>query len=301
MRIFLTGATGFIGLALTSRLQQDGHSVTAWVRSETSARRALGADVEIALAGRDALASAIARCDAVVNLAGAPLMDGRWTPARRAILEHSRITLTENLVRAMADATPRPRVFISGSAVGYYGDRGDEPLTETSEAGDDFLARLCRRWEDAAEQADALGRRVMQLRTGVVVGRGGGALAQMLPPFRLGLGGPIGAGTQYMPWIHLDDVVGIIATALVDDRYRGPVNGVAPEQVTSRAFARALGGALHRPAVLPLPAFALKIIFGEAASVLLASQRVEPHALMQHQFAYAFPTLDVALADIVRK
>ena len=302
MRVFVTGATGFIGRALIPRLQRDGHSVVAWVRSETSARSLLGAEVEIASAGArpDALPRALEHCDAVVNLAGEPLMGGWWTAARRAMLEDSRIAVTGQLVQAMAEAKTHPRVFISGSAVGYYGDRADEQLTETSIAGDDFLARLCRQWENAAQQAaERPGVRVVLLRTGVVLGRAGGALAQMLPPFELGLGGPVGTGTQYLPWIHLHDLVKIVAVALVDDRYRGPVNGVAPEQATSRSFARALGRALHRPAVLPLPALALKAIFGKAATVLLASQRVESRALAQWRFAFEFPTLDTALADIV--
>jgi hypothetical protein len=301
MRVLIAGATGFIGRALVPLLQREGHSVMAWVRTEVTARGLLGAEVETvpANAGFDVLVSAIERCDAVVNLAGEPLMAGRWTDARRVILEDSRIEVTNHLVRALAAAKTRPSVFISGSAVGYYGDRADEPLTETSSPGDDFLARLCRRWEDAAQQAETRSLRVVRLRTGVVFGRDGGALAQMLPPFALGLGGPVGSGTHYVPWIHLHDLVKIIAVALVDDRYQGPVNGVAPDHATSRSFARALGRALHRPAILPLPAPALRAIFGQAATVLLASQRVEPRALEQRQFEFDFPTLDAALADIV--
>jgi uncharacterized protein len=207
--------------------------------------------------------------------------------------------VTEQLVQAMAEVKTRPRVFISGSAVGYYGDRGDEPLTEASSGGEDFLARLCRRWESAALNAERLGARVVLLRTGVVLGRAGGALAQMLPLFQFGAGGTVGSGTQYLPWIHLHDLVKIIAVALVDNRYRGPVNGVAPEQATSRSFARALGRALHRPTLLPVPALALKAILGEAATVLLASQRGEARVLKEHQFAFDFPTLDSALEDIV--
>jgi len=301
MRVFVTGATGFIGRALVPRLQRDGHAVVAWVRSPARARGLLGAEVELVQADTapDALVAAVERSDAVVNLAGEPLMGGRWTAGRREILEDSRINVTERLVRAMAEAKPCPRVFISGSAVGYYGDRADERLTEASSGGDDFLARLCRRWESATQDAERLGARVVLLRTGVVLGRAGGALAHMLPPFQLGVGGPVGSGTQYLPWIHLHDLVKIIAVALADDRYRGPVNGVAPEQATSRTFARALGRALHRPALLPVPALALKAIFGEAATVLLASQRVDPRVLRERQFAFDFPTLDSALEDIV--
>jgi uncharacterized protein (TIGR01777 family) len=301
MRVLVMGATGFIGRALIPRLQCDGHAVVAWVRSPARARSLLGAEVELVHADTapDGLVEAIERSDAVVNLAGEPLMGGRWTAARRAVLESSRIAVTEQLVRAMAEAKTRPRVFVSGSAVGYYGDRSDELLTEASCGRDDFLARLCRRWENAAEDAHRLGVRVVLLRTGVVLGRAGGALAQMLPPFQMGVGGPVGSGEQYLPWIHLHDLVKIIAVALVDERYRGPVNGVAPEQATSRSFSRALGRVLHRPAIVPLPALALKAIFGEAASVLLASQRVDPGVLRKHQFAFDFPTLDAALEDIV--
>ena len=291
MRVLVTGATGFIGRALIPRLRRDGHAVVAWARSEARARSLLGADVEIVPTGSgpDALVHALEQCDAVVNLAGEPLMGSCWTAARRKTLADSRVKLTEDLVRAMARATARPRVLISGSAVGYYGDRGDEQLGETSNPGDDFLAQLCRDWEQAARQAETLGVRVVLLRTGVVLGRAGGALGQMLPPYALGLGGPIGSGAQYFPWIHLHDLVKVIAVALGDERYRGPVNGVAPEQATSRTFAHALGRALHRPAIVPLPALALKAIFGEAASVLLASQQVEPRALEERQFAFDFP------------
>lgn len=301
MRILIAGATGFIGRALIPLLHRHGHTVIAWVRSDTAARSMLGADVERvpADAGFDALVAAIERCGAVVNLAGEPVLGRRWTAARRAALEDSRIGVTELLVRAIAAAQQRPGVLISGSAVGYYGDRGDERLTESSSAGTDFLAQLCQRWEDATQPAEALGLRVVRLRTGIVLGRAGGALAQMLPPFQFGAGGPVGRGTQYLSWIHLHDLVKIIATALVDDRYRGPVNGVAPEPATSREFARALGRALHRPAIVPLPAFALQAIFGEAGSVLLAGQRAEPRVLQQLGFPFDFPTLAAALDDIV--
>jgi uncharacterized protein (TIGR01777 family) len=301
MRIFVTGATGFIGRALTARFRADGHTVLAWVRSPDRARALLGADVELLRAdgGVVALTDTVTRADAVVNLAGEPLLGKRWTPERRRVLEDSRVQVTRDLVLAIESARMRPRVLVSGSAVGWYGDRGDERLTEQSTPGDDFLARLCRQWEAAATAAQASGVRVVLSRTGVVLGRDGGALAQMLPPFRLGLGGPIGSGRQYLPWIHQQDLVAFLAAAVVDDRYRGPVNGVAPEEATSRTFAAALGRALHRPAILPAPAFALRALFGEAATVLLASQRVEPRALSDVGFDFACPRLDAALADIV--
>ena len=301
MRVLIVGATGFIGRALIPRLRRDGHTIVAWVRSEERARGLLGAEVELLPAprGPDALVRALSTADAVVNFAGEPIVGKRWTPARRKALEDSRIGVTRDLVRAIAAASPRPRVLVSGSAVGWYGDRGDERLTETSSSGDDFLARLCRDWESAAMAAEASGVRVVLIRTGVVLGRNGGALAQMLPPFKLGVGGPIGNGRQYFPWIHLHDHVSAVAATITDDRYRGPVNAVAPQEATSRTFAASLGRALHRPAILPTPAFALRAIFGESAIVLLAGQRVVPAVLEANGFTFAFPTLAGALADIV--
>jgi uncharacterized protein (TIGR01777 family) len=301
VRVLVTGATGFIGRALVPRLQRDGHSVVAWARSDTRAMSLLGADIDVVsiTAGQEALVTALSSCDAVVNLAGEPLLGGRWTAKRRDVLRASRIDVTEQLVTAIESAKPRPRVLVSGSAVGYYGDRGDEVLTEASSARDDFLSRLCQDWERAAGAASASGVRVVSVRTGVVLGRAGGALAQMLPPFMLGAGGPIGLGRQYFPWIHLHDLVKLIVAMLDDPRYRGPVNGVAPEQVTSRMFARALGRAVHRPALLPTPTLALRAIFGRAAVVLTASQRVEPKAAWGHGFSWDFPSLEAALRDIV--
>jgi len=302
MRVLITGATGFIGRALVPLLRREGHQLIALVRSVERARSLLGAEVEaVALsASAHALREALERSDAVVNLAGEAIMGGRWTKARRRVLVESRVQLTKQLVGAIAEARPRPRTLISASAVGYYGDRGGEVLHESSTGGTDFLAQLCKEWEAAARLAENSGLRVMTLRTGVVLGRDGGALAQMLPPFRLGVGGPVGSGRQYMPWIHLHDLVRVIATALSDDRYQGPVNGAAPEQATSREFARTLGRALHRPAVLPVPPLALKVIFGEASSVLLGSQRVEPWRLRELGFTYRFPMLDQAVADILQ-
>ena len=301
MRVLIAGATGFIGRALVPRLQRDGHSVVVWARSDARALALLGADIDIVsiAAGQEALVTALSRCDAVVNLAGEPLLGGRWTAARRAVLRASRIETTEQLVSAMEAASPRPRVLVSGSAVGYYGDRADEPLSETASHRDDFLSQACQDWERAAQRASASGVRVVLLRTGVVLGRAGGALAQMLTPFMLGAGGPIGSGRQYFPWIHLHDLVKLIVTAIGDERYVGPVNGVAPEQATSTVFARALGAALHRPALLPTPAVALRVIFGEAAVVLLASQRVEPAVAQSHGFVWDFPSLPAALHDIL--
>ncbi len=301
MRVLITGATGFIGRALVPVLQREGHELVAWVRSQARARGRLGADVEtIEVAGDSAaLVTALEQCDAIVNLAGEPIMGGRWTKTRRKILADSRVSVTDTLVQALDVARRRPRVLVSGSAVGYYGDRADESLREDSTPGTDFLATLCQAWETQAQRAEALGLRVVRLRTGVVLGRDGGALAQMLPPFRLGLGGPLGTGRQYLPWIHLHDIVKIVAQAVVDDRFGGAVNGVAPAPVRNRDFARTVGRVLRRPASLPTPAFVLRAAFGSASAVLLGSQRVEGTELQRLGFAYTFPSLDAALADII--
>jgi uncharacterized protein (TIGR01777 family) len=301
LRVFMTGATGFIGRRIVTRLRQDGHEIAAWVRSESRGRRILGADVDRVptAAGPSVLGPALSRCDAVVNLAGEPLLPGRWTARRKRQLVTSRVDLTRGLVQALAGSTARPRVLVSTSASGYYGDGGEEILTEKNPPGADFLAQLCRSWEDAARRAEELGVRVVFLRIGIVLGREGGALAKMLLPFRAGLGGPFGSGRQYMPWIHADDLVAIAVAALTDERYRGPLNATAPAPVTSREFARALGRVLHRPAALPVPSFFLRAVLGEAGQVLLCSQRAVPRRLQELGFVFRFHNLDSALTDIV--
>jgi hypothetical protein len=299
--VFVTGATGFIGRALVSRLKSEGRDIVVWARSDTRAMKLLGDGIDVVSisAGHDALVAALSGCDAIVNLAGEPILGGRWTSKRRAALRHSRVDATEQIVAAIEAAGPRPRVLVSASAVGFYGDRGEELLTETSPPGDDFLSRLCQDWERAALAASASGVRVVVVRTGVVLGKGGGALAQMMLPFKLGAGGPIGSGRQLSPWIHLDDIVSLFVAAIENDRVRGPVNGVAPQIVRNRDFARALGAAMHRPAILPAPKLVLRLVFGEAAGVLFASQRVEPQAATRAGFTWKYPALDAALISCV--
>jgi uncharacterized protein len=302
MRVFMTGATGFVGRATLLRLQRDGHQVVAWVRSLERARSLLGADVELIAASHDdeRLRVALQSCEAVVNLAGEPLIGKRWTKQRRAALVESRVGLSRRIVAAIERCVPRAtRVMVSASAVGYYGDRGDEVLSEQSDPARDFAAQLCVDWESAALRAREFGVRVACLRLGIVLGRGGGALATMQLPFELGLGGPIGAGDQYMAWVHLHDVAAMIAQALHDDRMASSINAVAVEPVRNRAFSAALARALHRPNLLRVPRVALKLLFGHAASAMLASQRVLPSALDQIGFRHAFPTLELALADLV--
>ena len=298
MNVFITGATGFLGRALTLRLRRDGHSVTALTRNPAKARSLLGTEATVVETGTD-LSHALDAADAVVNLAGEPLLGARWDEEKKRRIRHSRVDFTRELVQAMKKAEQRPRVLISGSAVGIYGDREDASLTESSGAGQGFLADLCRDWEEAAGEARAFGTRVVTLRTGVVLGRTEGALAQMLPPFRLGLGGPVGPGSQYVPWIHIDDLVDLISTALIDEQYDGPVNGVGPNPVTFRALATALGDTLGRPSFMPVPTFALRILFGQAASVLTDSQRVIPEKALSLGFTFRFSHVDAALRDLL--
>jgi uncharacterized protein (TIGR01777 family) len=301
MRVLVTGATGFIGRALVPVLRRDGHTVVAWVRSEAQARGRLGTEVEMrpAASGIAGLTAALEQCDAVVNLAGEPIMGGRWTAARRRVLSDSRVAFTAQLVEALAAARRRPRVLVSGSAVGYYGDRADEVLTEDAAPGNDFLAKLCRDWEAAAHPAEGLGLRVVMLRTGVVLGRDGGALAQMLPPFRLGAGGPVGSGRQFWPWIHRDDWIALVRWAIATPAAAGALNATAPHPVTNAAFARALGRAMHRPSFMPAPGFALRLLLGEMADALLLSgQNAVPARAMRGGFQFRYKDVDEALRAI---
>lgn len=301
MRICVTGATGFIGRALVPALQRDGHTVVVWARSPERARARLGAEVEVVRAdgGVRALSSVLARCDGVVNLAGEPIVGRRWSVSRKKALEASRVATTMELVEALGAAATKPPVLVSASAVGFYGDRGTETLDEDAAPGDGYLARLCLDWESAALRAEGHGTRVVMLRTGMVLGRDGGAFAQMVPAFRIGFGGPLGSGRQFMPWIHLHDLVRLVITALTDSRCRGAINGVAPGEATGRTVAAVLGRVLGRPAVLPVPAAMLRLALGEASCVLLSSQRVHPAVAMRLGFRFSFPSLESALADIV--
>jgi uncharacterized protein len=273
MNIAVTGASGFIGKRLMASLGKDAHPVT--------------------LQGSlDSLAGA----DAVVHLAGEPVSQ-RWTKEVREKIRSSRVEGTRRLVEAMR-VNP-PRVLVSASAVGYFGSRGDERLTESSSPGDGFLAEVCREWELEALKAEELGVRVVCLRNGVVLGNGG-ALAKMMPPFKLGVGGKIGDGRQWTPWIHLDDDVGLIEFAISSSRLRGPVNATAPNSVTNAQFTRDLAEALHRPAFLPVPKFALHLLLGDMAEIVYASQRVIPEAAAAAGYQFRFPNLEGALLDIVR-
>lgn len=300
MKVLVTGATGFIGRALVAALRERGDEVRALARDPAKARAGLGVDA-FAWDSRSAVpADAMKDVDGVVHLAGEGLADKRWSAARKAVLLDSRVEGTRRVVEAVAAASPRPKVLVSGSAIGFYGDVPEGDLDETSAAGLDFLAKLCVAWEKEARAAETFGVRVVCVRSGVVLGKGGGALAKMLLPFKMGAGGPIGSGKQWMSWIHLDDEVGLILHALDRADVRGPLNATAPAPARNKAFVRALGRALHRPAIAPAPAFAMKLAFGEmAAVVLLAGQKVLPAKAQATGYHFRHPDLDAAMRAAV--
>ena len=302
MRVTVTGATGLIGSALVRRLRERGDEVTVLSRDPRRAVETLGDDVH-ALPwdpdGGPAPAEAFAGRDGVVHLAGENIAQ-RWSKdAKRRILA-SRELGTRNVVAGMAAAEPRPRVLVSSSGVGYYGFRGDEPVAEDAAAGDDFLAGVVRAWEREADRAAEAGARVVKIRTGVVLDAHGGALSKMLFPFKAGVGGPVAGGRQYLPWIHLDDVVGMMVAALEDERWSGPVNATAPDPPTNAEFSKALGRALHRPAVAPVPALALRALYGEMADLVVHGQRAIPRRALELGYAFRHPDLDEALETTLR-
>lgn len=293
MKIVIAGGTGFIGEPLTRRLAERGDNVAVLSRSASRGLKWDPPNVD------GAWVDEVANADAVINLAGENIAGGRWTAERKRRLIASRLDATRALVLAMRRNPARKRTIINASAVGFYGDRGDETVDENAGRGDGFLADLVEKWESAAQEAEALGRLVI-LRFGVVLARDGGALKKMWLPFKLGVGGPIGSGRQWMAWVDRDDVIRAIEWALDNENARGIYNVTAPEPVRSRDFARALGRAVHRPALLPVPAFALRILFGQMADeALLAGQRVVPSRLLAEGFKFSNPTLDAAFARIV--
>jgi len=294
MRALVTGATGFIGNRLISKLD---HPVVL-TRDPDRARATLGADVTAFAwdpTSGPPPADAFRGVDVVFNLAGENVGGGRWTKKRKAAIRESRVEGTRNLVAGIEALRERPRVLVSASAVGWYGDRGDEVLDETSAPGADFLAEVCGAWEAEARRAGALGLRVVTPRFGVVLGPGGGALSKMLTPFKMGVGGRLGSGLQWMPWIHRDDAVGIMLLAATAAGVSGPLNAVAPAPATNREFTRALGAALGRWTIFPMPGFMLRVVVGEFAKVLLSSQRVVPRAAEKAGYAFAHPGLEEAL------
>jgi uncharacterized protein (TIGR01777 family) len=304
MKIVMAGGSGFLGQALSERLVADGHQVLVLTRHAGSGRLWEGQRSTARWTPNGAAgdwATAIDGADAVVNLAGASIGDGRWTPARKAEILGSRLAATNSLVAAIAAARRRPSVLVSASAQGFYGDRGDEELGEDAAPGRDFLADVCIRWEAEARKASETCR-VVTLRTGIVLAAAGGALPRMALPFKLFAGGPFGSGRQFMSWIHLDDWVGIACLALTDEHVRGPVNLGSPAPVRNRDFAAALGRALHRPSLVPTPALALRLALGEMAQpLLLASTRMVPAAALSRGYRFAHPEAGPALGAALQR
>jgi uncharacterized protein (TIGR01777 family) len=300
MNVTLTGATGLIGTAIVNALLERGDGVTVLSRDPERARAALG-DVEAHAwqpLQEPAPTAALTGRDAVVHLAGESVAQ-RWTDeARRAIVD-SREIGTRNLVAGIGAAEPRPAALVSASAVGYYGPRGDERVTEDAAPGDDFLSQVCVAWEREAARAAEHGLRVSMLRTGVALDQQGGALAKMLPFFRLGIGGPVAGGRQYMPWIHADDIVGLYLAAVDDASWEGAINACAPEPVTNRELSRALGRALRRPAFAPVPGLAVRLLYGDMAEIVTTGQRAVPMRALERGFAFRHTDLEQALRDAV--
>ncbi|TMB35185.1 MAG: TIGR01777 family protein [Deltaproteobacteria bacterium] len=294
MKVAVAGANGLIGSNLVRALRARGDEVVPLVRNprhpgEVRWDPRAGGEWTRALEG----------VDGIVNLAGANIGGKRWSEEYKKEMRDSRLQPTRALVEAMRAASRRPRVFVSASAVGYYGDRGDDEVTEATPAGSDFLAGLCKDWEEEAGRAEQLGVRTVLLRTGVVLDREDSALAKMLPPFKAFLGGPIGSGRQWFPWIHIADEVGLILWAL-DGTVRGPVDATAPDPARMKDFARALGRALGRPSLLPVPAFALRLAVGEMAEVLLEGQRALPRKALEGGYRFQFDDLERAFRDVLR-
>lgn len=303
MKIIVTGATGLIGSALVPALLADGYSVTCLTRGSSSSPPHRGTtsarwNPEAGEIDKKALEG----CDAAVHLAGESIAEGRWTDEKKRRIVESREKGTRLIAESLAALHSRPKVLVSASAIGYYGDRGAEVLDEGSSSGKDFLSDVCRRWEAAADPARGAGIRVVHPRIGVVLSSEGGALGKMLTPFKMGVGGKIGSGEQYMSWVALDDVVGAIKLALKDDSLEGAVNTVAPGAVTNAEFTKTLGNVLGRPTFFAVPSFAARLAFGEMADeLLLSSTRVEPKRLRATNYQFAYTQLEAALRHVLRK
>jgi uncharacterized protein len=294
LRVLLSGSSGLVGSALLSALRANGHEVKRLVRGAVTVLDQIPWNPAEPLAPES-----VSGFDAVVHLAGESIV-GRWTEAKKRRIMDSRVPATRYLAAALAKAQRRPRVFVCASAIGYYGDRGDEILREDSPSGEGFGAELCRQWEAAAQSAADAGIRTVQIRVGIVLSAAGGALRKMLPPFRMGVGGNMGSGLQWMSWVDLRDVVGAIQHLIAADAIHGPVNMVSPNPVRNAEFTKALASVLHRPAIFPMPAFAARLAFGQMADeLLLASQRVQPEKLTASGYKFQNPDLRSALESIL--
>ena len=299
MKIIVTGATGFIGSALVDRLWGDFHSLVLLSRKPpreegVTKKEWFSWDPPSGGAWEGALDGA----DGIINLAGEPIAGRRWSKEQKARLRSSRIDSTRALIGAIAKARVKPKFLLNGSAVGYYGPHGDEPLSEASPPGDDFLSRLCVEWEAEARKAEEHGVRVAMVRTGIVLGKGQGALAKMVLPFKMFVGGPLGSGKQYMPWIHIEDEVGLLLFLIENESARGPFNATAPDPVTMEEFSAALGTVLNRPSWVSVPPSALALIAGEMADMLLTGQRALPEAALKLGYVFKHPKIGPALESL---
>jgi uncharacterized protein (TIGR01777 family) len=303
VRVVVTGGTGFIGEALCRTLIAAGHTPVVLTRNPAGAARRLGSAAEAQAwdpSRPGPWQQAVDGADAVIHLAGEPIAERRWSPEQKARIRESRVVGTRLVVEAIQQAASRPRALISSSASGYYGPRGDQPVSEADGPGSDFLAQVCQAWEQEARAAEAFGTRVALVRNGVVLGRGGGALPRLLPPFRLFVGGPLGSGRQGFPWVHLDDVTGIYRWALESEQVSGPLNAVGPELLDNRGFSSILGRVLGRPSWAPVPGFALRLLLGEMAEpLLLQGQKVVPARTEQLGYRFRFRTAEAALRDLL--
>lgn len=305
MKVAITGATGFVGSRLVERLQSLGHSVVVLTRNPNKARQQFPSEVykTVVIVGYDPMQSgewqqSLSGCDGVVNLAGTPIAEEKWTPAYKQQLVDSRIITTEKLVEAIGRANPKPGVLVNASAIGFYGTSETAEFDETSDAGDDFLAGICQQWEAAASKVKDSGTRLAILRFGIVLGLGG-ALGKMLTPFKMFAGGPIGSGQQWFSWIHLDDVVNLIIKALEDGSIQGTYNATAPNPVRMADMCTELGKQMKRPSWLPVPSFAIEAMLGDGAIVVLEGQKVMPKQTLASGFEYEYKTVDQALAQVL--
>ena len=303
MKVIVTGSTGLVGQALIRSLMSEGHSVTRLVRGGAQTFRAPNSVAVNWDPERGQLdAGELEGHDAAVHLAGEPVAEGRWTDEKKRRILESRVKSTRLLAETLAGLKDKPKVLVSASATGFYGNRGAEVLVEKSASGEDFLSEVCREWEKAALPASRAGIRVVHTRIGIVLSGEGGALGKMLTPFKLGVGGKVGSGEQYMSWITLDDLIGVIKHAIENEQVRGPVNAVAPNPVTNAEFTKALGHVLGRPTVFAMPAFAARLAFGEMAdAVLLAGARVEPARLKESGYEFKHTEIEEALRHVLKK
>jgi len=299
MRILITGASGLIGTALQKSFEEKGYEMLLASRSEPKSERDIQWNADAGFADEDLLR--LEGLDAVIHFAGESISALRWTDEKKKAIRDSRVHGTRTMIEAFARLEKKPKVFISASAIGFYGDRGDEEMTETSSVGDTFLSEVSKEWESESRRAEDMGIRTVLLRNGIVLSKDGGALATMMTPFKLGVGGVVGSGKQWMSWVSLDDAVGIVNYALENENLRGAVNVVSPNPVTNEEFTKTLGEVLYRPTFLPLPEFVVNLVFGEMGDALLIdSTRVVPKRLLDSGFKFRYPEIKSALENAVK-